>query len=211
MISLNHNFVFIHINKSGGTSVCEALHEYEDIQPIALDHDQATIYRDRLGVTLWEEMFSFAILRNPWDRMVSSYEYRRQYHTGPGATSAVGRSFRDWMLGPVKDNPLDREWSDQLWMVTDDDGRGEIIVDQLYLYEQLEAGFKDACSRIGIEAPPLNFYNKTVRDDWDSYYDKDTAALVAERFAADMQWVDAQHPGAWKRPTALQSSRRKRR
>jgi len=203
MISLDKNFCFIHINKAGGTSVVEALSRWEMPQSLVRDHDQATIYMDRLGPALWSEMFSFAFLRNPFDRMVSSYEFRKQYLPdirSPHVLAAAKLSFRDWMLGPVKDDPLDREWSNQLWMVCGDDGEGEIIVSQLYLYEDLEGGFLDACSRIGISAPRLASYNKTKRKDWRSYYDEDTAALVKERFARDLAWSEANHPGMWETP-----------
>ena len=197
-MSLTHNFVFIHVNKAGGTSVCEALADYEDIQIEALDHDPAEIYRHRLGAALWDEMFSFAFIRNPWDRMVSSYEYRRQFHE-----PRCRLSFKEWMMGPVADSPLDREWGNQLWMVKDKDGSGSIIVKKLYLYEQLSEGFSDACNRIGIETPVLGSFNKTVRKNWDYYYDKQTAELVMERFSDDLNWADINFPGVWERPLAL--------
>jgi hypothetical protein len=204
MISLTHNFAFIHVNKTGGTSVCEALADYEDIQTEARDHDPAEIYRARLGKALWDEMFSFAFLRNPWDRMVSSYEYRRQYNVGLHETS-----FKEWLLGPVQDNPLDREWSNQLWMVKD--AGGDIIVKELYLYERLSEGFSKARSRIGIATPELGTYNKTVREAWDGYYDRQTAELVRTRFADDLKWAEVHHPGVWERPTAIGKKRGRRR
>lgn len=200
MISMIKKFAFIHINKSGGTSVVESLADYEDAQSQILDHDQAEIYRNKLGPALWAEMFSFAFIRNPFDRMVSSYEYRKQYIPdvrAPHVLKANKLSFRDWMLGPVYDDPLDREWSNQLWMVCDDEGEGEIIVSQLYLYEDLDAGFKDACRRIGIETPRLAKYNKTKREDWRTYYDEDTTSLVRERFSRDLVWAETNHPGIW--------------
>lgn len=214
MISLTKKFAFIHINKAGGTSVVEALAEYEDAQSQVLDHDQAAIYREKLGNALWAEMFSFAFLRNPFDRMVSSYEFRKQYLPDARAAhvlAATKLSFRDWMLGPVHDDPLDREWSNQLWMVCGDEGEGDIMVSQLYLYENLAAGFADACRRIDIETPRLASYNKTKREDWRSYYDADTAALVTERFSRDLAWADEHFPGAWERPNCRKPSARKKR
>ena len=198
MISLRKNFAFIHVNKAGGTSVVEALAEHEDVQPHVLDHDQATIYRAHLGDALWSEMFSFAFVRNPWDRMVSSYEYRRQYlpDIRPDHVLAAAKlSFREWMLGPVAADPLDREWSDQLWMVCDRDWHP--IVTQIYLYDDLAAGLHDACGRIGIDTPVLARFNKTDRPTYSEYYDAETDALVRARFARDLAWAAAHHPGRW--------------
>lgn len=201
MISLRKNFAFIHVNKAGGTSVCEALAEWEDCQPLVRDHDQATIYRDRLGSALWDEMFSFAFIRNPWDRMVSSYEFRRQFLPdirAPHVLAAAKLSFRDWMLGPVAADPLDREWSDQLWMVCDLEWR--TMVSRIYLYDDLAAGFRDACDRIGIPATELGSFNQTERGTYLGYYDAETDALVRERFARDIAWAELNHPGRWRAP-----------
>jgi len=204
MISLRKNFAFIHVNKAGGTSVCEALAEWEDCQPFVKDHDQATIYRDRLGVDLWNEMFSFAFIRNPWDRMVSSYEFRKQYYPderSPHVVAASRLSFRDWMLGPVADDPLDREWSNQLWMVCDTNWQS--ITKRVYLYEDFEAGFSEACREIGIKEPRLGAFNKTDRRDFTEYYDAETDALVRERFDRDLAWAENTYPGRWKSPASL--------
>jgi hypothetical protein len=211
MISLRKSFAFVHVNKAGGTSVVEALAEHEDVQPHVRDHDQATIYRGFLGQALWAEMFSFAFIRNPWDRMVSSYEFRRQYMPDVRAAHVVAAaqlSFRDWMLGPVAADPLDREWSDQLWMVCDH--RWEPIVSQIYLYDDLSAALGDACRRIGIGTPALGKFNKTDRADYRDYYDAETDALVRERFAHDIAWAETNHPGLWVAPSIAKPKRVKR-
>lgn len=211
MISLRKNFAFIHVNKAGGTSVVEALAEHEDVQPHVRDHDQATIYRAHLGEALWSEMFSFAFIRNPWDRMVSSYEFRRQYMPdarAPHIIAAAQLSFREWMLGPVAGDPLDREWSDQLWMVCDHDWQP--IVSQIYLYDDLFFGVADACCKIGIERPPLGEFNKTDRADYRDYYDAETDALVRERFARDLAWAEKHYPGVWAAPVIAKPKRGKR-
>lgn len=197
MISLTKRFAFIHINKAGGTSVVEALAAYEDIQCAALDHDPAFVYKNSLGTALWREFYSFAFLRNPFDRMVSSYEYRKQYHPDKPVKSMT---FRDWITGPVVDSPLDREFGNQLWMVTATNDFRDILVKDLFLYEDLSSGFLQACKKIGIKAPPLGSYNKTNRRDFRAYYDGDTAAIVAGRYSEDLAWADRNHPTRWIAP-----------
>lgn len=194
MISLTRNFVFVHVNKAGGTSVCEALAKHEDATAPRWDHAPARRWREWLGEALWGEMFSFAVVRNPYDRMVSSYEYRRQLlEDNPASTPAKERSFRDWMLEIVAAAPQNREWSDQLWMV--EGAVGEVLVERIYLYERLAEGFADACSRIGIPVPPLGRYNRTERPPWRDYYDAETAAMVDKRFARDFAWQASAYPG----------------
>jgi hypothetical protein len=199
MISLSSQFAFIHINKTGGSSVVDALADYEDVQPSIKDHDPAINYRSVLGHALWDELYSFAFIRNPYDRMVSSYEYRRQYFCGPGAESATRLKFRDWMLGPVQDKPKNREWSNQLWMVSEK-GCRKIIVKDIFLFDDLPGGFRAACKKIGIDLPPLGNFNKTEKGSFLSYYDSETAALVASRFSQDILWANENHPGRWLAP-----------
>jgi hypothetical protein len=65
------NFIHIHIAKNAGTSVVRSLcGSYVD------GHSSAyhTMTRDPKK---WEDSFTFAFIRNPWDRLVSAYEFAR--------------------------------------------------------------------------------------------------------------------------------------
>ena len=64
-------FVFIHINKTGGTSVSKALN-------IPLEHKTAIQFIDEMGQAAWDRKLSFVTVRNPWDKVVSHYHHRLQ-------------------------------------------------------------------------------------------------------------------------------------
>ena len=200
MISLNHRFAFVHVNKTGGTSVIEALNQFED--PLHPDYDHANAKRLKrlIGAELWSEIYSFAFVRNPFDRMVSSYFYRQQVlEDTPESIPAKTKSFRDWMLEDIKNSEYRSEWNDQLTMI--EEGHGNIIVDQVFFFEHgLEKGLKSACDRIGIETPPLPHTNKTKKKHWKDYYDEQTIEVVKERFCRDIEWHDRENFGVWKIP-----------
>ncbi|MEA1988675.1 MAG: sulfotransferase family 2 domain-containing protein, partial [Pseudomonadota bacterium] len=62
-------FVFIHIGKTGGTSV-------EKILNIPHEHKIALDKMQEIGIDKWNSKLKFAIVRNPWDKVVSHYHYR---------------------------------------------------------------------------------------------------------------------------------------
>ena len=95
IISNSNNFVFIHLDKCGGTSVENALNPYlknDDIKLGTLDfepdhkelyylekynlkkHSGAKDIKKHVGGK-WESMYKFATVRNPKDIMISLYYY----------------------------------------------------------------------------------------------------------------------------------------
>ena len=90
-------FLFIHISKTGGTSVDAALGmitvlnktaECADVPVMErrfLKHDTAATARSYYNASEWERAYKFALVRNPWDRLVSWWAM----HATPPATSTV--------------------------------------------------------------------------------------------------------------------------
>lgn len=88
------NIAFVHINKVGGTSMNDLLKEqvHERMlssvtleskgkppkHPLAKDfwfHATASRQRDWVGAQLWKSSYTFAIVRNPWARQLSMFNY----------------------------------------------------------------------------------------------------------------------------------------
>ena len=63
------DFIFIHINKTGGTSIEKAL-------GLEKDHLTASEKKTAIGKQKWKKIYSFAFVRNPWDKVVSHYHHR---------------------------------------------------------------------------------------------------------------------------------------
>jgi hypothetical protein len=88
-ISHTKKIIFIHIPKNAGTSI-SALKELNFGN---VEHKSFRQYR-RLHPIEWEEYTKISIVRNPWDRFVSCYEYARMlnsyWHSNDGQKSIFG-------------------------------------------------------------------------------------------------------------------------
>lgn len=173
-------FMFIHINKTGGTSIVKAL-------DLPGEHRTALEKIQELGRKRWDNCFSFAVIRNPWDKVVSHYAYRVQTNqTGLGAKDL---EFKDWVRAAYRDRDpayYDRPkmfQSQTDWCV---DETGAIVVNHFCRFENLNADFAEVCQKIGknVELPHLK---SSKRGNYREYYDDQTRDIIAERFAKDLE------------------------
>ncbi|MFO8033193.1 MAG: sulfotransferase family 2 domain-containing protein, partial [Desulfohalobiaceae bacterium] len=199
LISYSRKFLFVHIAKTGGTSVRAALRRYRwggwYTLPLwlASQLDQLTRPRHKLGLKfprhakaiaaqemlpqeVFQGLFKFVVVRNPWDLQVSSYHHLLREK--PEALQGV-KSFQDFLrlkFDPERPYSFLLDISAELQHEYIVDLQGQVIVDFICRYESLEEGFQTACSRIGIPAPRLPHLRKAQdRQDYRSYYTDDLA------------------------------------
>jgi chondroitin 4-sulfotransferase 11 len=174
------NHVFIHINKTAGTSIVQALRILPE------GHKTALQKQNELGKAVWASKFSFAFVRNPWERLVSQYYYRVRINKTNLQTQPLG--FPAW-LGEVfeaqnpyyRDNP--QVFSPQLDWLTDE--TGQIIVSFIGRFENLDRDFQTICQH--LQRPTqLPHVNASTHTDYHAYYDSSTTKLVARAFAKDL-------------------------
>ena len=66
MVSNKHKCIFVHIIKTGGTSIDKLFRG-------RTGHKFAKNYKKDVGNKKWNNYFKFTFVRNPWDKMVSQY------------------------------------------------------------------------------------------------------------------------------------------
>ncbi len=210
LLSPRYKFLFVHIAKTGGTSVRAALervrwrdpwywlmlpcHRLSHLTGHRLGtkfprHAHAIAAREMLPREFYDSLFKFAFVRNPWDLQVSSFHHirrERPHYLGGHDNFA---DFLRWKLDPERpwqfhvDTSIERQ-SDYLV-----DLRGDLIVDFVGRYERLREDFEFACKRIGIACPELP-HRRQATDrsrDYRSYYDDDLAERVASHFRDDVE------------------------
>lgn len=173
-------FVFIHINKTGGTSVAKALN-------IPTIHRTAIEKVDEIGREEWDRRFTFAVVRNPWDKVVSHYHYRvqtDQTNLGEGKVD-----FKTWVTlaygekDPAYYNKPKMFMPQTEWVM---DQTGEMIVDYICRFESLSSDFGQVCTRLDLDAS-LPHLKSSKRGNYQGYYDSATKAIVADWFAEDVK------------------------
>lgn len=81
-ISRKYKFIFIHIPKTGGTSIRHAMYDMDDNSKkkecfLHSDVNYSKAYLKRNGEK-WNDFFTFSIVRNPYARMVSFYNHLKR-------------------------------------------------------------------------------------------------------------------------------------
>ena len=182
LFNRKHKFVYVHLAKTGGTSIRKALEsksETESFMSRDRKHMSARQIRDYLGLETYGSMTSFAHVRNPWDLEVSTYHYvtQNERHYLHGALRKLG-SFDNYIIWRCRHLPFQ-----QADMVTDESG--DLIVDHVHKFENLSESFVEIMKSLCIEAD-LPKLNSSKHRDYHSYYNDKTRELVAQAFAKDI-------------------------
>ncbi len=210
ILSLKHNFLFVHIAKTGGTSVRDALRPLrfrEPWYPVQFlcsrlsslsghrlgvkfpRHARIVAAREMLPADVFAQLFKFAFVRNPWDLQVSSWHHLRRERPQLVAHVDNFGDFLRWKLDPERpwqyhvDTSIEQQSEYLIGL------HGELLVDFVGRHERLAEDFAHVCRSIGIHRPELPHRRRAHdRDaDWRRYYDDALAEAVARHFAADIE------------------------
>ena len=212
LLSIKYNFLFVHIAKTGGTSVRSALNPLRWHDPYYLPmficsklskltghrigakfprHARVIAAKEMLPRELFDHLYKFAFVRNPWDLQISSYHHIRRERPKLIQHTNNFEAFLNWKLDPERPYQYHIDTSIELQSdyLTDLDGR--IIVDFIGRYEQLQDDFNKVCNHIGIAPKALPHKRRaTDRDDYRKYYNDKTVQLVADYFKRDIENFD---------------------
>jgi Sulfotransferase family len=140
------------------------------------EHMPAWRVRAYCGEAIWNSYFKFSFERNPWDRQVSWYHYKTKSKSAGEKPSfeAFNRDKR-------------RAWVENWDLYTTE---GQLIVDFVGRYENLETDFDEVLSRIGLQGQislPRTNVSKGRSGSYRDMYDAAGRALVADWYAPEIQ------------------------
>ena len=199
LISRRRHFIFIHIHKNAGTSITDALkpfaaNKWEKLaylisrklnvaqkfdSQIYAPHISASKLVDMIGKEVFDSLFSFAIVRNPWDRQVSLYKFilNEVSHFQHELVKNLG-SFEEFIKWQCAEKvPFQKDF-----IYSSD---GELLVDFVGRFEKLEEDFAKICSHIGVSTslPKLNVSNA---ESYRHFYNEECRDLVRRKFDPDI-------------------------
>lgn len=146
-------------------------------------HSRSQEIIDDMGREKFDSYFSFAFVRNPWEWQVSIYHYGCKTKTIPQYelfNSFAG--FDEYIRWRCAEEV--RFQKDFIYSPT-----GELLVDFVGRFENLEVDFQKICSRIGISAslPKLNVSNTKP---YQGFYTSETEELVRKTFDSDIKLLE---------------------
>jgi hypothetical protein len=210
LLSLRYKFLFVHIAKTGGTSVRDSLWRQKWSDPYRIPqficsklsswtghrigakfprHAKAIVAREMLPRDFYDDLFKFAFVRNPWDLQVSSWHHIRRERPQLVEGIADFEAFLRWKFDPGRPPQYHADMSIELQSDYVIDLHGKLIVDYIGRYENIEADFDEACRRIGIKTPTLLHSRKAGdrKKDYRTYYSDAAAQMVSDWYKPDIE------------------------
>jgi hypothetical protein len=179
--------IFVHIPKTGGVSVNDALWG----NPGGV-HKSMEEYARIFSRKTLEQYYKFAFVRNPWDRLVSAYAFLK--------TGGLHKRDARW----AKRQQLDFDNFERFvmeWVSRDNICKGihfipqtafltldgKIAVDFIGRFENFQSDFEFIKDKLVIPEATLEHRNRSVRKDYKAYYTAETRQKVAEVYADDIR------------------------
>lgn len=209
ILSKSHQFVFIHIFKTAGTSIKRAIRRYampgwqeqanfvlkrigvpQFGPPQTGDHTTASALIELVDLEEFNRLFSFAFVRNPWDWELSHYKYicKNRRHANHEEVQSLS-GFQDYV----------RWRCDGRFMLQQDFLMHEEkqVVDFVGRFENLESDFRFVCRKIGIRPALPRLNRSTVKKEalcdlqaaerpYRVHYNDATERLVAGTYQKDI-------------------------
>jgi hypothetical protein len=203
LISHKHKFITIDIPKTGSRSLRESLYPMGIIDVVGEPCSNEVFYQHGTALDCargfkvidcnFQDYYSFCVVRNPWNRYFSFFKYFKSY-----AEKYMRRDESiNWHEPEInqgklcvelftnKDNQtvlkniiLNNDSQDSYYC----NENGEIIVNHIAEFENLQNEFVFLCNQVGIQTPSLQHGNKSSNSfNMHDIYNQELIDLVAKK------------------------------
>lgn len=203
LVSIEKNFIFVHVAKTGGQTIKNALRPYAlpkgtgqwrrllSHLPVPQGfnnrfgpHTSARWARLKLPRDFFDNAFKFGIVRNPYDLAVSRYAFVRGQPNHHRHKDAQNQSFAGFLR--LEERRARWRGRDQTSMLCD--AKGELLVDKVYRFEAMDEAFADIVRRLDLpDQPHLIHKNASERGPYRDYYTDVERRLVEDIWGRDIE------------------------
>jgi hypothetical protein len=201
LISDSHQFIFVHNRKAAGTSIRNRLAPFSLPPPQGMWnklrsraglqsdyrehafrlHAPISTAIDLMPCGLFAHYFKFAFVRNPWDRIVSEYEFVRNYDRHPRHRKVAAMNYLADFIH------FQRKRGDAFQTKLLQDSAGDLAVDFIGRFERLAHDFEEVVRHIDVEVEPLAHLNPSRMRDYRDYYTTESIDLVARYWRDEIE------------------------
>ncbi len=196
MISHRHRCLSVHIPKAAGNSINRAFGVSWE------NHKDLARYRAELPTEVFAGYFKFAVVRNPWERLLSDYNYQLRKSRPDDSRLLLRdpegrrREFTEWAaLAMGRDGSCEpSSWGGEVsagigrfspqvdWISVE----GRVAVDFVARLETIDLDFERIRAATGLAQRHLPRRNARFHLHYSWYYDDVTRARVARHYASDI-------------------------
>ena len=207
--------IFVHIPKCAGCSLWEALCKSEHCEhseprgpnsKLSLQskfgsstleyfgHGEGRMLKPFPCHDSYKNYFSFSFVRNPWDRLVSTFFFLKSGGHHKNDMSAYSKymkthseSFKEFIIEKFNNEAINQVIHlkpQHHWICQND----QVCVDFLGKTESLQNNVNELCSALNIESIELRHLNQSTHKHYAEYYDNETREIVAEKYARDIEY-----------------------
>ena len=194
--SFQDNFILAHITRTGGVSLANTL-EFAGVSVKLLGQQHSPLYEAKtiLGDD-FDPMFKAAIVRNPWDRLMSWQSFIASTVLGdvadPEAISdpdaAHWRDFDAFVDDMLNETAIidgeTRPVFSQVHQLSD--ANETLLTDYIGRFETYETSVQTIFEKIGKRMPRIRHENKSPHHPYTVYYSDAAREMVAEKLALDI-------------------------
>lgn len=204
LVSEEKRFLFVHVQKTAGTSITHFLREaVPDIKDYLRPHDPIRLAEKDLNGK-YKEFYKVAFVRNPFDRLVSWYAMisasgkllsEEEMQANPGHNKiwqhvlSHSQNFSEFIIN-CSDATDKSGWKPFLYNQIDYlvDVQDNCMVDFIGQFENIEADFQQICRHLEIDGKSFPKINASKHYHYHDYYNSETRKIVADRFSKDIEF-----------------------
>jgi len=201
LLNDKYNLIFVHIQKTAGTSITNNLQQLDGTRSIGNQHSLIKYYK----IDNIEKYFKFCFVRNPWDRLLSWYNMLQRkgvhndwtnYVLNNSSNFSEFLDLTDTIYETYEKEKIFKEdypksiTINQLDYISDNEGN--IVVDFIGKFENLQNDYAHIMKQLNIPAPPLQHLNKFEHKDYRSYYSDADIEKVYNLYKRDIEYFNYQ-------------------